>query len=54
MSKQRPPNDVLIAIMNSHKDWAILHEQLWYRIPEEKTPQLNLFLRDRKPYGRGK
>ena len=40
MSKQRPPNDVLIAIMNSPKDWAILHEELWYRIPEEKAPNI--------------
>lgn len=40
MSKQRPPNDVLIAIMNSQKDWAILHQQLWYRIPVDKAPSI--------------
>jgi very-short-patch-repair endonuclease len=40
MSKQRPPNDVLIAIMNNKEDWAILHEQLWYRIPEENAPNI--------------
>jgi very-short-patch-repair endonuclease len=40
MSKQRPPNDVLIAIMNNKKDWAILHEQLWYRIPIENAPNI--------------
>jgi very-short-patch-repair endonuclease len=40
MRKQRPPNEVLIAIMNSQEDWAILHEQLWYRIPEDKAPNI--------------
>jgi very-short-patch-repair endonuclease len=40
MSKKRPPNDVLIAIMNDKKDWAILHEQLWYRIPEDTAPSI--------------
>jgi very-short-patch-repair endonuclease len=40
MSNNRPPNDVLIAIMNDKKDWAILHDQLWYRIPEDKAPNI--------------
>lgn len=40
LRQQRPPNDVLIAIMNSREDWAILHEQLWYRIPEDKAPSI--------------
>ncbi len=40
MSKKRPPNDVLIAIMNSKEDWAILHDQLWYRVPEDKAPNI--------------
>ena len=38
--KQRPPNEVLIALMNSREDWAILNKELWYRIPEDKAPPI--------------
>lgn len=30
---------VLVAIMNSHRDFGILQEQLWYRIPVDTAPR---------------
>ena len=31
--------EVLIAIMNNKRDFAILHEEGWYRIPVKTAPQ---------------
>jgi very-short-patch-repair endonuclease len=31
--------EALVAIMNNQRDWRIAREQLWYRIPVEKTPK---------------
>ena len=33
MTKQEIENNLLIALMNNKKDWALLHEEGWYRIP---------------------
>ena len=40
MSKylKKEPNSVLVALMNDPKDWAILHERKWYRIPIKNAP----------------
>jgi very-short-patch-repair endonuclease len=38
--KQLEPNRVLVALMNNFADWAILHQQLWYRIPVESAPEI--------------
>lgn len=41
MQFPRPePNTVLVAIMNEKRDWAILHDQEWYRIPVESAPPM--------------
>lgn len=37
--KQKVKKDVLIALMNSKKDFAIAQEQGWYRIPVKSAPQ---------------
>jgi very-short-patch-repair endonuclease len=36
-----PPKrgEALVAIMNDERDWGIVQEQGWYRIPIEKTPK---------------
>jgi very-short-patch-repair endonuclease len=31
--------EVLVAIMNNHRDFDILQDQLWYRIPVAKAPR---------------
>ena len=31
--------EILVAIMNSKPDFAVLHEQLWYRIPVASAPK---------------
>ena len=31
--------EVLVAIMNNERDFGILHDQLWYRIPVDKAPR---------------
>ncbi|MCO6453560.1 MAG: DUF559 domain-containing protein [Caldilineales bacterium] len=44
MAKRKPPNDsargeVLVAILNDKKDFAILREKGWYRIPTDSAPK---------------
>ncbi|MFC2031431.1 endonuclease domain-containing protein [Chloroflexota bacterium] len=37
---ERPQRgEVLVAIMNNQRDFGILHDQLWYRIPVDKAPR---------------
>ena len=31
--------EVLVAIMNNKRDFAILQEQLWYRVPVDTAPK---------------
>ncbi len=38
--KVKVKKDVLIALMNSKKDFAIAQEQGWYRIPVKSAPQI--------------
>lgn len=44
MTLEHPPaeanrGEVLIAIMNNQRDFALLQDQLWYRIPVESAPR---------------
>ena len=38
MENQKDTLNVLVAILPEVKDWKLLHEQLWYRIPIDKAP----------------
>jgi very-short-patch-repair endonuclease len=38
--KDQAKKDVLIALMNNKKDFAIAQEQGWYRIPVKSAPQI--------------
>ncbi|MBL8066025.1 MAG: DUF559 domain-containing protein [Chthonomonadaceae bacterium] len=31
--------EVLVVIVNNHRDWEIVRDQLWYRIPVKHTPR---------------
>lgn len=35
----QPDSSVLIAVMNSPRDFAFAHEQHWYRIPQKTAPK---------------
>ena len=34
-----PEDRVLVAIMNNRRDFAIAHDQGWYRIPVKHAPE---------------
>ena len=39
-SKKRENVNVLVAVLPETKDWQLLHEQLWYRIPVGTAPPI--------------
>jgi REase_MTES_1575 len=38
MKNDKDTLNVLVAILPEIKDWKLLHDQLWYRIPVDKAP----------------
>ena len=40
VSRSRPENTVLIAIMNDRRDFALVQHEGWYRIPVESAPSI--------------
>ena len=40
MKKSNEALNVLVAILPDVKDWKLLHEQLWYRIPVDTAPNI--------------
>ena len=39
-TKKRENVNVLVAVLPEKKDWQLLHEQLWYRIPINSAPPI--------------